>query len=74
MSDDKQTPHTWERAIDKQIREAMERGEFDNLRGTGKPLTLDDSPNTPTSTHAASFLARIFSTTRARLPPARPVR
>ncbi len=29
--------------IDRQIREAMERGEFDNLPGAGKPLELDDS-------------------------------
>ncbi len=29
--------------IDRQIREAMERGEFDNLTGAGKPLELDDS-------------------------------
>jgi hypothetical protein len=28
----------WESAIDKQIREAQERGDFDNLPGTGKPL------------------------------------
>ncbi|MBM3130069.1 MAG: DUF1992 domain-containing protein [Chloroflexi bacterium] len=25
----------------------MERGEFDNLRGAGKPLNLDDDPHTP---------------------------
>ena len=29
--------------IGKQIREAQARGEFDNLRGTGKPLNLDDN-------------------------------
>lgn len=29
--------------IDRQIREAMERGEFDNLPGAGKPLELVDS-------------------------------
>jgi len=28
--------------IDKQIREATERGEFDNLPGAGKPLKLHD--------------------------------
>jgi DnaJ family protein C protein 28 len=28
--------------IEEQIREAQERGEFDNLPGTGKPLALDD--------------------------------
>lgn len=29
--------------IDRQVREAMERGEFDNLPGAGKPLELDTS-------------------------------
>ncbi|WP_040159072.1 DnaJ family domain-containing protein [Nigerium massiliense] len=29
--------------IDRQVREAIERGEFDNLPGAGKPLDLDDS-------------------------------
>ena len=29
----------WESAIDKQIREAQQRGDFDNLPGAGKPLT-----------------------------------
>lgn len=34
-------PHeSW---IDRQIREAMERGAFDNLPGAGKPLELDPS-------------------------------
>lgn len=31
--------------IDRQIREAIERGEFDNLPGTGKPLELSDDPD-----------------------------
>jgi hypothetical protein len=30
--------HHYESAIDKQIREAQERGDFDNLPGLGKPL------------------------------------
>lgn len=30
--------------ISEQIREAMERGEFDNLPGAGKPLQLDSDP------------------------------
>jgi len=33
----------WESAVDKQIREAQERGAFDNLPGAGKPLDLSDS-------------------------------
>lgn len=31
--------------IDRQIREAMERGEFDDLPGAGKPLQLSDDPD-----------------------------
>jgi hypothetical protein len=30
----------WESAVDRQIREAQERGAFDNLAGRGKPLDL----------------------------------
>lgn len=33
----------FENWVDRQIREAMERGEFDNLPGAGKPLELDPS-------------------------------
>lgn len=36
-----------ESAIDKQIREAMERGDFENLPGAGKPLNLARDPNIP---------------------------
>lgn len=36
-----------ESAVDQQIREAMERGDFDNLRGAGKPLDLARDPNVP---------------------------
>jgi hypothetical protein len=36
----------YESAVDKAIREAQERGEFDNLPGAGKPLDLGD-PNDP---------------------------
>jgi hypothetical protein len=31
--------HWYESSIDRQLREAAERGEFDNLPGTGKPLS-----------------------------------
>jgi hypothetical protein len=34
----------WETVIDAIIREAQERGEFDNLPGAGKPLKHDDNP------------------------------
>jgi len=36
-----------ESAVEKQIREAMERGEFDHLPGAGKPLDLSENPHTP---------------------------
>src|SRR5215203_6128450 len=36
-----------ESAIEKQIKEAMARGEFDNLPGSGKPLDLEAYFNTP---------------------------
>lgn len=41
------TASNFETTIDKQIREAMERGDFDNLRGKGKPLNLARDPNVP---------------------------
>ena len=33
----------WESPVEKQIREAQERGDFDNLPGAGKPLDLRDA-------------------------------
>ena len=38
--DDPDPPRLTESWVDKQIREAIERGEFDNLPGAGKPLKL----------------------------------
>jgi DnaJ family protein C protein 28 len=37
-------PRDWESWVDQQIREAQERGEFDNLPGTGKPIDLTPNP------------------------------
>lgn len=37
----------WESLADKRIREAMERGEFDNLKGAGRPLPSIDKPYDP---------------------------
>ena len=37
----------WESAVDEQIRQAIERGDFENLRGKGKPLNLGDDSFTP---------------------------
>ena len=36
-----------ERFVEEQVRRAMERGEFDNLPGRGKPLDLEAYFNTP---------------------------
>ena len=47
-----------EGAIDKQIREAMERGDFDNLRGAGKPLNLARDPNVPEDWELAFNLSK----------------
>jgi DnaJ family protein C protein 28 len=37
----------WGTYIDRQIRKAIEEGEFNNLPGEGKPLNLEENPNTP---------------------------
>ncbi|WP_166244485.1 DnaJ family domain-containing protein [Paenibacillus turpanensis] len=37
----------YQRLAEDRIREAMERGEFDNLPGKGKPLDLDDLSHVP---------------------------
>jgi enoyl-CoA hydratase/carnithine racemase len=37
----------WESAIDRAIRESMEKKEFENLSGYGKPLNLNDDSNVP---------------------------
>ncbi len=36
-----------EGAIEKQIREAMERGDFDNLKNKGKPMNFQRDPGVP---------------------------
>jgi DnaJ homolog subfamily C member 28 len=48
----------WESAIDRQIRKAMEEGEFANLPGEGKPLDLGDDPNTPADMQMAFKILR----------------
>ena len=37
-------PRDWESWVDQQIRGGQERGEFDNLPGTGEPLVLTPNP------------------------------
>ncbi|HYP26335.1 MAG TPA: DUF1992 domain-containing protein [Blastocatellia bacterium] len=38
---------SFDRLIDEKIKEAMARGEFDNLPGKGKPIDLEDYFSTP---------------------------
>jgi hypothetical protein len=44
MTERKPPGVSFESWVDKQIREAMERGEFDNLPGAGKPIPDLDKP------------------------------
>jgi DnaJ family protein C protein 28 len=52
------TMNRWESSVDRAIREAMERGEFDDLPGQGKPLDLGDDPNTPEDMQMAYKIMR----------------
>jgi hypothetical protein len=47
-----------ESAIEQKIREAMERGEFDNLAGKGKPIDLTAYFNTPEDLRMAYSMLR----------------
>jgi len=42
--------------VEEQIREAQDRGEFDNLQGAGKPLHFDDNPYLGDKTMAYGLL------------------
>ena len=44
MAERKPAGVPWESWIDRQIREAQERGDFDNLPGAGKPIPDLDQP------------------------------
>lgn len=45
MTERKPPGTSWESWVDRQIREATERGAFDNLPGAGKPLPDVDGPH-----------------------------
>ena len=45
MTERKPVGVSWESWIDRQIREAQERGEFDNLPGRGRPIDGLDRPH-----------------------------
>jgi hypothetical protein len=48
----------WGTYIDRQIRKAMEDGDFDNLPGQGKPLDLNENENTPDEMRMAIKILR----------------
>ncbi len=48
----------FENPIDKIIREARERGDFDNLPGKGKPLHWDDEAHVPEDKRMANHLLK----------------
>src|SRR5262245_22253312 len=47
MTERKPAGVSWESWVERQIREAMERGEFDDLPGVGQPLPNIDQPYDP---------------------------
>lgn len=52
------TLFNFESAVDKQIREAIERGDFDGLKNQGKPLDLARDPNVPADWEMAFHLLK----------------
>ena len=46
------------RIVEERIREAQERGDFENLPGKGKPLTLEDDSNVPEDLRMAYKILR----------------
>ena len=48
----------WERIIEQKIREAQEAGKFDDLRGKGRPLNLDENPFEDPAWRAANQLLK----------------
>ena len=47
MGEDRRNPPLPPSLVERQIREAMDRGEFDNLPGAGKPIPDLDAPYDP---------------------------
>lgn len=48
----------WDRIIEQKIREAQEQGKFNNLRGQGQPLKLDENPYEDPAWEAAHQLLK----------------
>lgn len=64
MSTDRETLEAFESLADRRIREAIESGEFDQLSGTGKPLSSLESPYDP-NWWAQDFVRREHARSRA---------
>jgi hypothetical protein len=54
----KRSPQDWDTLINRRIEEAMQRGEFDNLRGKGKPLNTAPEPHVPPEMQMANSLLK----------------
>ena len=50
--------HSLDTIVERRIREAQERGEFENLPGSGAPLALDDDPLVPEDLRVAYRLLK----------------
>lgn len=48
----------WDRIIEQKIREAQEQGKFNDLRGKGQPLNLDENPYEDPAWQAANQLLK----------------
>jgi hypothetical protein len=48
----------YEKIVEQRIKEAMDKGEFDNLPGKGKPLLLEDDSHVPEDLRLAYKLLR----------------
>ena len=54
----KRTAQDWDTLINRRIEEAMQRGDFDNLRGKGKPLDVNPEPHVPPELQMANSLLK----------------
>lgn len=53
-----------QKLVEERISEAMQKGEFENLPGRGKPLDLDEDAHVPTELRMAYRMLK-----RANIPP-----
>ena len=61
---------SFDKAVEAIIQEAMQRGDFDNLRGKGQPLDLSAYFDTPEDVRMAySILKNAGRAVRGRAPP-----